>query len=45
MIKCYLKGHQEVGNEGEGGGGKEDERYFYLYNYSSRNKQSNLYDK
>lgn len=30
MLTCYLKVHQEVGNEGKGGVGKEDVRYFLI---------------
>lgn len=30
MLTCYLKVHKELGNEGEGGGGKEDVRYFVI---------------
>lgn len=43
MLTCYLKGHQEVGNESERGRGKEDVRYFF--NYKITTQETNLYNK
>lgn len=43
MLTCYLKGHKKEGNEGEGGGGKEDVRYFCNYKITAQETNSLIF--